>query len=365
LQFQQPAQCEQMHIIKILFFAIICCVTNFSCIHASLDKIESDPDFNWDSLKRDEILMTPLIDLRDQPSVPRGAESLVAPFSTEEKLAYAEVFKQKFFILRKDIRVFGAGGAFESLASIKKLDDLAGRVVANQNLTRQEIDLLRSTTQDIRFIFFFDFSMERLQYDYQMSDLNDRPYVEKIYSSERMMEIKMALWDSQNAKTVWIGHKILNPANTNIVKIKKRHLSKIMQDILATEQSIVLEPDEFDRQGLSSREEELSHHRTRFPSFPAREPAFSDSFEDFVLSLPIQPSEEKLIAYSHFTYHRPEMRMLLSHIDSSMDLGIFGGFSSILYNRFRLGGELSNQFRQYRSSKMVNPIRLVTPCYAR
>ena len=314
------------------------CLLLSSCMMSGVDKIDADPDFDWDSIKRDEILMTPLIDLRDVITPP-GEESLAAPYSQDENIAYAEKFKQVFFKNRKDIRVYGAGGAFEKISAVDNLTDIARKVVSRKPLTLEESEKLRATTQGIRFVFFFDFAKERLFYDYNL----DRPkealglYIVKNYMAHREMLIKLALWDSKEAKTVFITEKTAFSSVTNRLYIRTGLPLPADTQLIPGFYHSAQSPDQADRQSFLAPINELAVHKARFPKFAAREPSFSGTFQDLVLSLPIHRSEQNLIEYENFSNHRPEITFKGSKLGRESEADVFFGFSSMIYNRYRIG----------------------------
>ncbi len=314
------------------------CLLVSSCLMSGVDKIDADPDFDWNSIKRDEILMTPLIDLRDIITPP-GDENLASPYTRDENIAYAEAFKQVFFKNRKDVRVYGAGGAFEKISSVENLSEIAKKVVSRKPLSLEETERLRATTQGIRFIFFFDFAKERLFYDYDMEKPPEALglYVVKTYMAKREMLVKLALWDSRDSKTVFITEKTAFSTATNRLYIRTGLMPppnlKVIPGFYNTAQS----PDQADRQSFYGPVDEMAVHRARFPKFAAREPAFSGTFKNLVLSLPIHRSEQNLIEYENFTNHRPEITFKGSKLGRQTQTDVFFGFSSILYNRYRLG----------------------------
>ena len=337
LSFKNQRPQRYAHSIFRSFFIVIISVLLNSCISVSLTSVATDPNFNWDALKRDQILMTPLLDLRRNVMTPPGMSDKVAPLTDKEREAYAEKFKQAFFKLRKDIRVFGAGGAFEKISVVENLPELGTRILQKETLSNEDVETIRASTQDIRFVFFFTFVGEELHYNYRYEKPAKKKYFEKQYMATRAMDIKMALWDSKTARTVWIGQKKLNPTNLNVVKIlqRPRFGSKNSKKDDVTE--IVQEPDQWDLNGRSSLDEELQFHKARFPDFPGREPSFTESFDDFVLGLPIHPSEEKLIEYSYFTHHRGEIGIASSGFGKKAAGQFFLTLTSIINNRFRLG----------------------------
>ena len=288
------------------------------CVMVRLDNIESEPNFNWDVLKRDQIVMTPLLDLR-----PSQSQAMQPFFTRSEQEAYAELFKQEFFKWRKDIRVFGAGGAFEKLKNMPNLTELAEKILNKESLTAVETESLKAATQDIRFVLFLSMPSEKLSHKFHT--YKDKEFLHKVYSSRREFQVKVALYDLKESRVPWIGTKILSPTNVNDIKIALPKAKK-------------------DRAGFTFFEDFSSYSwdtdQEKYPNFPDREPALSSSFDDFALSLPLNPSEDKLIEYESFTYHRPEAGLLLSTLGKSTSVHLDLGFSSLIYKKLRLGALL-------------------------
>jgi hypothetical protein len=318
------------------FFLAAAALFLTSCVSANLAKVDSDSNFDWNSLKRDQILMTPLLDLRGDVKFPEGREDTVTPFSKEQNLAYPEKFKQVFFKRRKDIRVFGAGGAFEKISTIENLDAIAERVLKKEPLEPSDVKRIRDSNQDIRFLFFFVFAGESVRYGYQYNMPLKKHYVEKIYTATRVMTIKLALWDAKEERTVWIGEKVASPSNLNIIRLKRPDWG--FKKIPKKDRDIPLSmPDAFDFVNPASFEYEMAQHKTRFPEFPARETSFSSTFDDFALSLPLNPSEANLIEYENFTNHRLELGLSGSELGKVPVARFHFNFSSMIYNFYRLG----------------------------
>ncbi len=293
------------------------------CLATGVSSVDSDPEFNWDTLKRDQILMSPLADLRAG-----GGEAF---FEDKERLAYPEEFKQVFFKLRKDIRVFGAGGAFTNMTKVENLPELAGKALAKEPLSEADVARLKAGSQEIRFVFFFAVTAEHLSHDYSYQFRSDQRDDVARYVSQRNLTVKLALWDSTTNKTVWIATENLKPQDVNTVSVpnpSKRRVKK--GDRYVWEGSAL----------YSSLSRELQIHANYFPRHPAREPAFSKSFDDFVLALPLQPSEAKLIEYEHFTYHRPEAGLRTAAIGKETTVNLFLGSSSVINYHLRFGAGL-------------------------
>lgn len=319
---------------------VLCILSLLSgCVAVSMDKVESIEGFNWDTLKRDLIVMTPVLDLRGDVRVPTGFEKDVAPFTDKQNIDYAEAFKQTFFGYRKDIRVFGAGGAFENISKIPNLTSIAKKVFSKETLPLTEQRLLHRARQDKRFICFFTFSGESLTYEYSVEKPREAKglYVEKNYDAKRTMVLKMALWDADVGKTVFISEKVLTPTHRNQILVKTG-LSPFAVKGDKGRYTSAREPDIYDRSLSSSLETELQVHQDRFPkSFPGREPEFTGSFDDFALTMPIKKSEQNLIEYEYFVFHRPEIAFKQSSMGSKAFPSLFFGTSSIIYNRYRWG----------------------------
>ncbi len=141
--------------------------------------------------------------------------------------------------------------------------------------------------------------------------------------------MKLALWDSEANRTVWVATNVLKPTASdtqtvyNGTKRKKKQGNRVIW---------------VGSYVGSSLSQELRSHPGRFPTAPGREPAFSKSFDDFALSLPLQPSEAKLIEYEHFTYHRPELGFSYSQIGDAASSSLVLAFSSVINYRLRFGG---------------------------
>jgi hypothetical protein len=285
--------------------------------------VDADPSFDWNAIKRDQILMTPLVDLR--PADQRRD----AFFTDKERHAYPEAFKQTFFKLRKDIRVFGAGGAFDNMAKLPNFDDAARQVFAKSPLPADTVAAIKAGAQDIRFVFFFAITRERTQHGFQYVFRKDQKRDVKVYSSAREFDAKLALYDSQANKTVWIATEVLEPTNENRIEVDNPSKRLVKEGKTQVWKGFA---------PATSLASELANNRSRFPAFPGREPEFSGSFDDFALALPIHPSEEKLIEYSYFTYHRPEAGFRFAALGGQLDMGMALGLSSIINNRYRIGG---------------------------
>jgi len=302
------------------------------CISTGVSHIDVDEGFDWNTLKRDQILMSPLLDLREKKIAPAGQNQTLEFFSSAERIAYPEKFKQEFVRLRKDIRVFGAGGAFDHMSQLKDLDAIARDVMSKRSLSDDVRARILEGSQEIRFIFFFAVTGERNYYEVDYIFRSDTRLDLKKYISTREMTIKLALWDSKENKTVWIATEVISPSSTNT-----REVSNPSKYLVSPKDK---KPYWEGTTPFISLEAELAASRDRFPSFPGREPKFSDTFDDFALALPIHPSEQKLIEYSNFTYHRPEAQLRTSRLGTHTHVGLQLGTSSVINYVWRVGGAL-------------------------
>ncbi|MCX6116674.1 MAG: hypothetical protein NT027_03970, partial [Proteobacteria bacterium] len=252
-------------------------------------------------------------------------------FSDKQRNEYPEKFKQVFFKNRKDIRMFGAGGAFEKLIENENLPDKSESMIRNKPLSDSQLNELKSGTQGIRFFMAFAVMKDNTRYDFSYSEPSNVGYALKTYYHIRDIDIQVALWDSKDNKTVWSALKKVSPSNSRSLKVRR---ISVPEGVDMSSVTFDADDNPHEESNLTS---ELSRRPERFPSMPDKEPAFSESFDDFALALPLHPSEEKLIEYESFTYHRPELSFLLSKIgDHSVGGGEFG-FSSRKYNKYRLG----------------------------
>ena len=299
------------------------------CLSTRLSNEWSDPNLSWDTLKRDQIVMTPLIDLR--PDATRANDERGAFFDEKRRIQYAEDFKQAFFKLRKDIRIFGAGGAFEHVTKVPKLDSVVQQILAKQPLPVDTVRLIEGGTQQIRFLMAFAVTKESVRRSFTRSSPDGQPYDTKVYSSERDMTVQMALWDSSQNKVVWVGTQRVSPTETRTIRVPRRGV------ILDRRKAGNLIDAWDDPNEISTLESELSRRADRFPQIPGREPAFSGSFKDFALGFPIDPSEQRLLEYENFVFHRLELGVRRSGSGGAGLNSLRLGVSSIIYDHYRLG----------------------------
>lgn len=320
------------YLIPMLQIALLLPLLN-GCI--SINKVEVDAvaDFSWEDMKRHRILMTPLLDLRPESEV-SGKDYR---FEDDKScLAYAEKFKQAFFKLRNDIRVYGEGGAFDHVSSLSNLRQIARTVLAKQPVPESDVKAIIEGSQEIRYVFFYAITEEKLKNDVSYHFRDDREMDDITYFSVRAFTLKMALWDFQENKTVWIGKQALTPSESNSVSVRnpnKRRVEKKMKD----------GSKKVYWQGSSlsvSLSGERNNNPGRFPGFPGRTKAIEGSFDDFTLSLPIKPDEVDMLESKYFVYHMPLAALNYSQIGEQGQWGLELGSSSIIQYRYRLGGAL-------------------------
>lgn len=319
-----------------------------SCLTPKLTHLSKDEGFDWDSIKRDQILMTPLHDWRPDPTAKHAAHKELDFFTEAERQAYPENFKQVFFTLRKDIRVFGAGGAFDGVSRIPGIADAGSLAINKQPLPSDMVTAITQRNQDIRFLLFFGVTQESLDHSFNTS-ITPKGCKTKTYRSQRLMEVKAGLWDSQANHTPWVATKVIAPQNVNtkyvgphiptiqkLRKAAKKRGKKFKAPVCGTTET------DFRTATLAS---ELRKNPTRFPSFPKREPSFSTSFKDLVLAIPMGRSERNLIEYNHFTNHRLAYSSETTHFRGRRYSGGALQFTSRKYNRYRLGVQLDGVSR--------------------
>jgi hypothetical protein len=146
----------------------------------------------------------------------------------------------------------------------------------------------------------------------------------------------MALWDSKENETVWIGTQFLAPSSEYSAEVDNPTKVKVVEKRKGKKDLVYWKGYALD----VSLEGELREHPERFPGFPGREPSLSSSFDDFALSLPINPEEEKLISYTHFVYHRPVLALSNSAFGNQWAPAVELGTSSIINFRYRLGAAM-------------------------
>ena len=314
-------------------FLLFICLLLSGCISTGVSHIDAQEGFDWNTLKRDQILMSPLLDLREEKGAPIAEAGSLTFFSDADRVAYPEKFKQVFVKHRKDIRVFGAGGAFEHMSKLKDLDSIAKEVLAKRPLADDVRQRVLEGSQDIRFIFFFAVTSEQTVYGVNYRFRSDKRLDEIEYKATRQFTTKLALWDSKENKTVWIATENLNPSSS-----QTREVSNPSKYLVTPKGKKPYWEGKTPSISLST---ELAENRSQFPSFPGREPAFSKTFDDFALALPIHPSEQKLIEYEHFTYHRPEAQIRASTLGPHSNISLQLGSSSVINYVWRFGAALN------------------------
>ena len=219
------------------------------------------------------------------------------------------------------------------MSKLKDLDAIAKDVIAKRPLSDDVRQRVLEGSQDIRFIFFFAVTGERTFYDVQYNFRSDKRLDQIEYSATREFTTKLALWDSKENKTVWIATEILNPSSSSTSEV-----SNPSKYLVSPKGKKPYWEGSIPSISLAS---ELANNRSRFPSFPGREPSFSDTFDDFALALPIHPSEQKLIEYEHFTYHRPEAQIRASALGPHNSVALQLGSSSVINYVWRFGAALN------------------------
>jgi hypothetical protein len=289
----------------------------------SVDKKFQDPDFSWDTLKRDEILMMPLIDMRrsNEPEF----------FDDKTRIALAEEFKQSFFKRRKDIHMYGQGGAFEAMIEAEKLSEIQKRMILREDLSTDDKNVLTRKTQDIRFFMSWAIDRESLDRDFHFEEPLKVRYAIKTYTSRRLLNLVVSLWDSKKNKVVWSVEKKLQIENTRTFRVPRRYIPKDAEPMTS---SFDANDSPFENHNLAT---ELANRPNRFPNIPDRHDVLQTGYDDVTLALPIQSSEEKLIVYESFTHHRPEIGFGVTSTKNKSVIEGYLGTSSVTHNHFRLG----------------------------
>ena len=331
----------------IVFFAMTMIAFGFlpGCIVTHIDEEFQDPTFSWETLKRDEILMLPLQDLRESVPTDPGVAKLFQFFSDTERKDYPEKFKQVFFKTRKDIRVYGAGGAYDHIIVAPNLKDKAKQIIDRNALSDQAIDEMKDGTQDIRFFMAFAVTKEDVAKSFSYEEPSKLRYATKTYTATRAFNVTMSIWDSKENKTVWSATKKIAPQNIRSFRVPRR--TKPDDDADTTPVLFDANDNPYDGWNFAA---EMQIHPERFPEYPGREPGFSNSFKDFALAFPIQPSEEKYIEYESFTYHRPEATFRGSQLGRGFLTNLELGSSSIIHNRYRVGAGIGLPLNTTRAS---------------
>lgn len=297
-------QCKNSCFLSLLgrFLLILGVMYNTGCLLVDQPEIYSEPGFDWNTLKRDQILMTPLLDLRKAPQFEPGTERHQVSFSQAESLAFPEKFKQKFYFLRKDIRIFGAGGAFEQVSKIQSLPQAAEAILARSLIDQNTYREIKEKSQEIRFLMVMAIVDEKLFHSFSYTFRTDHKDDMVSYQSHRKLTVSYALWDSKINKTLWVATKALPIRASQEILVSNPTKYKVL------EKKHAHDPGTWVWRGLDLSHTtlaRLAQMKDRYPIFPDWRSSFEDSYASFSLALPMNPSEEKLIEYSWLTFHRP------------------------------------------------------------
>ena len=295
------------------------------------------------SLRPGSILITPLLDLRNTKLEPTSKMDF---YPQEQRIIYAEALGKILFSNSKKHRVRTSGEAFDQIINLKTLNELARKANSGTPPPAIESSKIESILSGFQYLIFFSLTNEEAKYDYTRENPTnaDGFLVEHIYTTKRLMAVKISVWDIQNNQITHVAEVNATPEARKSIFVKtEKKMSPYVFPPSDYDQAIA--PDIHDRKPTSSLETERSVHRNRFPPLPDREPEFSNALRKFNPTQP-EPTEisEKARPRSKQNDSKFEnnLRMELNLKSTLMGVlplpNIFIGAATLKWKILRIGG---------------------------
>lgn len=225
-----------------------------------------------DAIKSSDLVITPLIDLRNLKNAPLDG-STPPTFSDQQRYFYASVLRDAILKKRQDVRPHSSGSAFDWVARVENLRDLATRANAKSPLSNEDQARIKSGLNGYRYVIFFTFLEDKVSYDARKEPRENSQGLlnEHFYQASRKLGLNIAIWDSQKNETIFTSSVTPTASNKRSISIKSGTRPPrgvpFRDDYKAAE-----DPDKLDRSPTINLEQELKLHKGRFPDVPAREP---------------------------------------------------------------------------------------------
>jgi hypothetical protein len=237
--------------------------------------------FSPDQFRKGDILITPLLDLRDPKTKIEPNKKIDFP-PPRERTIYAEALGKVLFPSSETHRIHTSGLEFDEINKLKNLPDLARKLHAGTPLSTAWASKISSILPDFQYLIFFSFTNEKLahQHSRTVPTYADGYLVENIYTTQREMTVKVAIWDIQNHQLAhWDEINGLAQVDSSVfVKTEKKTSA---YKFTPPNYGRAINPDMLDKKPTVSLEEELKVHRHRFPPPPEREPELSNALKRF------------------------------------------------------------------------------------
>ena len=303
--------------------------------------------FSTNHFRKGDIIITPLLDLRDPKAKVEPNKKIDFP-PPRERTIYAEKLGKILFPSPEAHRVHTSGLEFDEINKLKNLPDLARQVHAGTPLPKVWASKITSIAPDFQYLIFFSFSNEKLAYQHSRSvpTYADGYLVENIYTTQREMTVKVAIWDIQNNQIAYLDE--INPlaeGSTSVfVKTEKKTST---YKFTPPNYDRAINPDVLDKKPTVTLEDELKVHRHRFPPPPEREPELSNALKRFNSTTPAKLESEQPKTSrpeKQNTDFEDNFRMELSLKTTMMGTlplpTLYFGAATLKWKIFRLGGGL-------------------------
>ncbi len=225
-----------------------------------------------DAIRSSDLVITPLIDLRNLKNVPLDGTT-PPTFSDQQRYFYANSLREAILNKRQDVRPHSSGPAFDWVARIEKLRDLALKANSKTPFPNEDVTLIKSGLTGYRFVVFFTFLEDQVSYDAQKQPRESSQGLvnDHTYQVSRKIGLSMAIWDSLKNETIFTSSVSPIGSSKRSVSVRSGTRPKrgtpVLDDYKTAE-----DPDKLDRSPTMNLDQELKLHKVRFPDVPAREP---------------------------------------------------------------------------------------------
>lgn len=248
---------------------------------AHLSAQPNTTEFDVNSLRKGDVIITPLIDLRD-PKEKIDINKKIDFYTPSQRTHLSENLGKILFSGSKYYRYITSGSALDEFIKIKNLGDITRRANSAAPLSPSDLSKINSVLPGFQYVIFFSFTHEKLnrQFSRETPPDADGFLFENIYTTQRLMSAKLSILDLQNNQIVHVAE--INP----IAESKKSVFIKTGKKPSAYKFTppnfdLAIEPDKFDLKPQPSLETELAVHKDRFPPLPERDPEFSEALKKF------------------------------------------------------------------------------------
>lgn len=319
------------------------------CVHKPVDIRRPATKQNLPQVGRGGVVLTPLFDLRDEKILDEQ-KKYIGSFSDEQRLSYAEKLQYILFPNTTDNQTLTGGAIYTRVMSFENIKKLASIAVDASSLPTYEAEALKKILAPARYIAFFSFNSEKLNWNYSRQNPEDSTsgHIQKhVYSIERKMSATVSIWEADSNRFVY--RKQIDPivSSVNSVLVKTKNLGPTPTQ-MPSNYDKAINPDKFDLKPSISVEIERMYHANRFPPIPEREPTFSAEFKSFNPSNAMdanmteqKPSQPKPNS-SKNTGPSDNMRAELTIKATTMGVlplpSLFLGAAILKWNILRLGG---------------------------